>query len=62
MFQLVTVPVLDSTSVMDQWLISVVIIMMVVTVPIAVVRTEKETPPFIVSAVTSGLEMIAAVR
>ena len=36
-FQLVTVPVLDSTSVMGQWLISVVVIMMVVTVLLIVV-------------------------
>ena len=35
--QLVTVPVLDSTSVLGQWLMNVVVIMMVVTVLLIVV-------------------------
>ena len=46
---------------MGQWLISVVVIMMVVTVLLIVVLTEKETPRFIVSVVTSGLEQIVMV-
>ena len=59
--QLVTVHVLDSTSVMVHQLVNVVVTMMVVIVLMIVGWTGRETQPSIVSVVTSGLELIVMV-